>query len=341
MPHDLKSLRSFLGFCGFYLRFIQNYSAIVRPLTDLTKGYPPVRDKNKLVQKGKYYNESQRFGERWDETCTTAFYSIIQALTHAPVLAYADPTKPYVLRVDASLSGLGAVLNQEHPEGLRPVAYASRKLSNSERRYPIHQLEFLDLKWVVVDKLHDYLYGAKFTVRTDNNPLTYVLTTAKLSATGHRWLAALATYEFSLQYKPGRHNIDADVLSRYHERTDLTSERVDVPQSGVKAICQLTDIHTFGESNRRLVDYLGGTTESIPGVYVCPVQLGLEHQEQLSTSELKCAQDQDAVIGPVKREVENNRVLTTSKSCSRSENLLRRRGEKLVVRHSLLYRCTK
>ncbi len=95
------------------------------------------------------------------------------------MLAFSDPTKPYILHIDASFHGLGAVLNQEYPEGLRPVAFASRKLSASEKNYPVHQLEFLALKWAVVDKFHDYLYGAQFTVRTDNNPLTYILTTAK------------------------------------------------------------------------------------------------------------------------------------------------------------------
>ena len=78
------------------------------------------------------------------------------------------------------------------------MAFASRKLKQSEKNYPVHQLEFLVLKWAVVDKLHDYLYGARLTVRTDNNPLTYVLSTAKLNAVGHRWLAALSTYEFDL-----------------------------------------------------------------------------------------------------------------------------------------------
>ncbi len=78
------------------------------------------------------------------------------------------------------------------------MTFASRKLSPSEQRYPVHQLEFLARKWAVVDKFHDFLYGAKFTVRTDNNPLTFVLTTAKLSATGYRWLAALATYDFTI-----------------------------------------------------------------------------------------------------------------------------------------------
>lgn len=215
---DLKSLQSFLGFCGYYRRFIQNYSAIVRPLTELTKGYPPTQQKKKDVsKKNNYFKVSEPFGSRWTPACDDAFHLIIEKLTNAPVLAFADPTRPYVLHVDASLNGLGAVLNQEYPEGLRPVAFASRKLSPSERNYPIHQLEFLALKWAVVNKFHDYLYGAQFTVRTDNNPLTYVLTTARLNAVGHQWLADLSTYNFSVQYKPGRENTDADLLFKTSE----------------------------------------------------------------------------------------------------------------------------
>ena len=104
---------------------------------------------------------------------------------------------------------------QEHDGKLRPVAYGSRGLSHTEKNYPAHKLEFLALKWAVTDKFKDYLYMAKNTrVMTDNNPLTYVLTSAKLDATGHRWLAALSSFEFSIHYKPGRTNIDADALSR-------------------------------------------------------------------------------------------------------------------------------
>ena len=77
-----------------------------------------------------------------------------------------------------------------------------------------HKLEFLALKWAITDKFHEYLYGAEFQVFTDNNSLTYILTTAKLDATGHRWVAALSNYTFSISYKPGRNNKDADALSR-------------------------------------------------------------------------------------------------------------------------------
>lgn len=170
-PTNLKTLRSFLGFCGYYRRFIVNYSAIVRPLTDLTQGYAPKqhRTKTECNSKKVYLKDSEPFGQRWTPACTAAFHQVINCLTNAPVLAFADPNKSYILHVDASLTGLGAVLYQEYAEGLRPVAFASRKLSASEKNYPIHQLEFLSLKWAVVNKFHDYLYGARFTVRTDNN----------------------------------------------------------------------------------------------------------------------------------------------------------------------------
>lgn len=143
-PTDLKSLRSFLGFCGYYRRFIENYSTIVRPLTELTKGYPPAQRSRKDIVKGKkdnYFQVSEPFGSRWTPACDDAFQNIVYKLTHAPVLAFADPAKHYILHVDASLNGLGAVLNQEYPEGIRPVTFASRKLSQAERNYPVHQLE--------------------------------------------------------------------------------------------------------------------------------------------------------------------------------------------------------
>lgn len=111
-PTDLKSLRPFLGFCGYYRRFIANYSAIVRPLTELTKGYLPTQHGKKAAKsKGMYFKESEAFGDRWTKECTEAFQKIIQCLTNAPELAFADPTKPYILHVDASQNGLGAVLN--------------------------------------------------------------------------------------------------------------------------------------------------------------------------------------------------------------------------------------
>lgn len=339
LPTDLRSLRSFLGFCGYYRRFIKNYSAIVRPLTELTKGYPP-KNRHKAAQEKKYYfKEGEPFGERWDEECTKAFYNIIHCLTHAPVLAFADPSKPYVLHVDASLNGLGAVLNQEYPDGLRPVAFASRKLNAPEQRYPIHQLEFLALKWAIVDKFHDYLYGAKFTVRTDN-PLTYVLTTAKLNATGHRWLSALATYDFKVQYRPGRHNIDADLLSRQLPSTEVSPDWDEISSPGVKAICQITTPYLQTESNR-LIDQLGANSKSVPSIYACPTQLEISDLEQLSHHELRRAQEQDSIIGAVKKAVETGQLQSMAKNQDPSIVLLQRQSPKLIVKNHFLFRVVK
>ena len=89
------------------------------------------------------------------------------------------------MQTDANEKVLGADLYQEHDDGTsRVIAYASRTLSESEKDYDAHKLEFLAFKWEITDRFHEYLYGGKFEVFTDNNPITYLLTTAKLDATG-------------------------------------------------------------------------------------------------------------------------------------------------------------
>ena len=138
-----------------------------------------------------------------------------------------------MLHTDASGDGLGAVLYQDQDGQRRVIAYASGSLTKSERNYPVHRLEFLALKWAVTDKFREYLYGAEFQVFTDNNLLIYILTTAKLDATGHRWVAALSNYTFSITYKPGKTNRDADVLFRIK-----WPEVVELPSQSVHAVCE-------------------------------------------------------------------------------------------------------
>ena len=133
----------------------------------------------------------------------------------APILVYADFTKPFKLHTDACGTGLGAVLYQTQEDGTKAViTYASRSLSKAKSHYPAHKLEFLTFKWAVVEKFHKYLYELTFDMYTDNNPLTYLLTTAKLDAASHCWVASLANYNFWLHYWAGKPNIDVDALSR-------------------------------------------------------------------------------------------------------------------------------
>lgn len=204
IPANVKDLQRFLGFTGFYRKHIKGYANIARPLTELL---------NKPNKKTKKPDSSSKEW-KWEEAQQNAFDELIGCLSSPPVLSYPDFTKPFLLRIDASKQGLGAVLYQESDGKEHVVSYASRSLKRSEMNYPAHKLEFLALYWAITKKFHDYLYGHKFSVTTDNNPLTYVLTTAKLDATGYRWLADLSVFDFDIKYRPGKLNTDADALSR-------------------------------------------------------------------------------------------------------------------------------
>ena len=152
---------------------------------------------------------------RWDSKCQQAFDDLKTLCTMAPILVYANFAKPFKLHTDACGTGLGSVLYQTQEDGTTAViAYASRSLNKAESHYPAHKLEFLTLKWAVVKKFHEYLYGSTFNIYTDNNPLTHMLTTAKLDAASYCWVASLANYNFRLHYQAGKANIDADALLR-------------------------------------------------------------------------------------------------------------------------------
>ena len=200
-PTTVTEVRSFLGFVSYYRRFIPNFSKVAKPLNQLLQnleGSP---------------SQEKKFNVYWGPEQQEAFEALQRLCTESPVLAYADFKAPFILHTDASGEGLGAVLYQVQEGRQRVITYASRSLSKREKNYPVHKLEFLALKWAITDKFHEYLYGSQFQVYTDNNLLTYVLTTAKLDATGHRWVAALSNYTFSIIYKPGKGHKDADALS--------------------------------------------------------------------------------------------------------------------------------
>ena len=182
-------------------------------------------------------HQKKKFKVNWGPEQQEAFEGLQRLCTEVPILAYADFKSPFILHTDTSSDGLGAVLYQNQDNQRRVIAYASRSLCPSERNYPAHKLEFLALKWAIKDKFHEYLYAAESQVFTVNNPLTYILTTAELDATEHRWVAALSNYTFSISYKPGRNNTDVGALSRikWPEAVDISSQPVHVVCEGVQA----------------------------------------------------------------------------------------------------------
>ena len=185
---------------GYYHQFIPQFAQVAWPLHELTLGENASKKKAAI---------------QWDSRCQQAFDDLKRLCTTTPILAYVDFTQPFKLHTDACGSGLGTVFYQTHEDGTDAViAYASRSLTKAESHYLAHELEFLALKWAVVKKFHKNLYGLTFDMYTDNNPLTYVLTTTKLDAASHHWVASLANYNFLLYYWAGKTNIDADTLLR-------------------------------------------------------------------------------------------------------------------------------
>ena len=224
VPTNQKELQSFLGFAGYYRRFIDGFAKIAAPLHSLVGGAA-----SKGARKKQNHKAKPEFS--WGPNQQAAFETLIERCVTAPVLGYANYTEPFKLNTDASRDGLGAVLYQVQGGQEKVIAFASRSLSAAEKNYPAHKLEFLALKWAVCEKFRDYLLGGSFVVRTDNNPLTYLLTSAKLDATGQRWVAQLADFQFAIEYRAGRENRDADALSRL---SCLQPERVALVLNGME-----------------------------------------------------------------------------------------------------------
>ena len=227
-PKTPKEVHSFVGLASYYRRFIPNFAKWAGPLHALIV---PASFKQKIRRGEMKKSDLPEF--QWTPACQEGFDQLKKALTEAPVLAYPDYSKPFILETDASLKGLGAVLSQKGDDNeIRVVTYASRSLRPSEksmRDYSSAKIELMALKWSVCDKFKDYLLGSKFTVFTDNNPLCYIKS-SKLGAAQIRWLSELALYDFDIVYRTGKSNLVADALSRRPE-VEEEIEREVLPES--------------------------------------------------------------------------------------------------------------
>ena len=196
IPKTKKQLRSFLGLAGYYRRFIPNFAAVAVPLTDLTKAKEPTNIK-------------------WGESQKIAFSTLKTKLSSSPILQLPDCSRPFVLRTDASNTGVGAVLLQENEQTgeLFPVAYASRKLLPRERAYATIEKEGLAIVWGI-QKFQRYLYGREFVLQTDHQSLGYLNKAKLANARVMRWALALQPYRFRIDSIKGSENVGADFLSR-------------------------------------------------------------------------------------------------------------------------------
>ncbi|KAL0192360.1 hypothetical protein M9458_010656 [Cirrhinus mrigala] len=199
-PSTLRELQRFLGFANFYRRFIRHFSSVAAPLTA-------------MVRKG-----VSRLA--WSQPALQAFDDLRQRFTTAPILHHPDPDRPFIVEVDASSTGVGAVLSQRHgePAKMFPCAYFSHKLSPAERNYDVGNRELLAIKLALEEWRH-WLEGAKhpFTVLTDHRNLEYLRSAKVLNHRQARWSLFFTRFQFQVSYRPGTQNTKADALSRIHE----------------------------------------------------------------------------------------------------------------------------
>ena len=256
------SVHSFVGLASYYHRFTPNFTKWVGPLHTLIV---PASFKQK-IRKGKM-KKSDLPEFRWTQECQEGFDQLKKALIEAPVLAYLDYTKPFILETDASLKGFGAVLSQKGDDSeAHVIAYASQSLRPSEksmRDYSSAKIELMALKWSMCDKFKDYLLGSKFTVFTDNNPLCYIQS-SKLGATQILWLSELALYDFNIVYGTGKSNLVVDAVSCRPE-VEKEMEKEVVSNDDDEWIAMLYQVEqpsgyiSLAEFNQAISKLVGGT----------------------------------------------------------------------------------
>ena len=192
-PQSAKEVQQFLGLAGYYRRFVQDFATIAKPLHHLTE-------------------KTARF--EWTPECQEAFLKLRQRLCSAPILAFPNFSKPFILDTDASNTGIGGVLSQLDETGSEHViAYASRTLSKAERRYCVTRRELLAVV-TFTQQFRPYLLGKQFTLRTDHGSLTWLQSFKEPEGQLARWLEKLQEYQFTIVHRQGKKHTNADALSR-------------------------------------------------------------------------------------------------------------------------------
>ena len=192
-PVNVKAVQGFLGLTGYFRTFILGYASLAKPLYDLLR---------------------QDIPWKWGKPQEEAFETLKSRMTQAPVLAFPDFTRPFILTTDASATALGAVLTQECGKKQRLISCASRLLKGPELRYNNTGREILAAVYGIRAN-RSYLWGHKFILRTDHMALKHLNSNTKDNSRAMKWHLDVSEYDFELQHKKGKSIPHADVLSRY------------------------------------------------------------------------------------------------------------------------------
>ena len=189
-PTSKRDVRGFLGLAGYYRRFVENFAKIAQPLTLLT---------------------GDDVAWQWMAAQQSAFEQLKDRLSSAPILVYANPSRPYILQTDASDCAVGAVLSQTQSDNIeRPIAFWSQKLNKAQYNYSATEKELLAIV-LACEHWAGYLEGSQYPilVRTDHQPLTWLNTRPVVTARLARWVVRLTGYDFKIDYVKGKENVVA------------------------------------------------------------------------------------------------------------------------------------
>ena len=195
IPKTVKQLRGFLGLTGYYRKFIKGYSIITAPLTNALRG---------------------KIQYQWNEQCQLVFDKLKQLVSTKPILIMPDDSKEYIIACDACKYGVGAVLQQNHGNGLQPIAYFSKKFSKAQLNYSTYEQELVAII-LALREWRCYLDHRKFKITSDHRALQWLKAQSHLNDRQQRWSQELSQYNFKIEYIEGKANVVADALSRIHE----------------------------------------------------------------------------------------------------------------------------